>query len=100
MVLISSIESPELQLWVLTAVVPILSSVVIFWIVRFVKSMDRLTQAVNGINEYISSQHVKNSIYEEAIRKNDSSHREIYKRISQNEKDIAVLKDKTLGGKK
>lgn len=81
-----------LQLWILTGAVSVLTLTVGFWISRFIRSTDDLAKAVNGIKEYISSQDEKNRNFAAHQKRNDESHKEIYKRLNKTEQDIIRVK--------
>ena len=81
-----------LQLWILTAVVGLLTIIVSFWIRRFINSFDNLTKSVNQIREYMSSQNEKNKRFYEELTKNEVFRKDVYEKINECNNEIIKMK--------
>lgn len=80
------------EIWIYRALITLAVSIITFGLVRWIKSMDRLTEAVNSIRVYMSSQDERTKHQEESIKALKLSNTDFYKRFAKLDIELAKIK--------
>lgn len=83
----------EYEIWIYRGLLVVFVPVVGFWLVRFVKSVDKLSQAVTLLQQAVKVLTEKDKINKETFHEIKTNHRDFDKRLDSVEKDVVILKN-------